>query len=249
MNVSAAEFLERFECPDTSGITAPCANATQRHGAHYYPQIVLPDGSITSCPAWLSIKCRRFEAKYAEWVDDGRRRGIQDRYLRASLIGSRRTPALDVTATFVNDAARRGRALALLGPPGCGKTWSASAAVHAWPDDRPLYLEVSTFVRDLMRWNRADAGRRAHPLDTAIKASFLALDDLGVGYLKPGGYAQMAIEELLHVRHAAQSPTIVTSNWSARELAQELSTRTYDRLREWADVVELSGPSLRGDGA
>lgn len=214
----------------------------------FSPRIHLSDGSLATCPVWTAVRCRLYQEKYAEWIDDGRDRGIPERFVEASLNSIRRTPALDVVAEFIKDLARRGRALILLGPHGCGKTWSVSAAVHAWPAPRategdPFYITVSKFVRDLMRWDRRSG--RAHPLDVCIASSFLALDDLGVGHITKGSFAAHSLEELLHERHAAELPTIITSNWTAGELRQNLSRRTYDRFREWGRVVELEGPSLR----
>jgi DNA replication protein DnaC len=248
IELPSAEQLSSFVCPDRSGVHAPCSRAPQRFGPEFYPRILLADDRVDVCPVWLSVRCALYEKKYDEWVEVGRDRGLKERFVDASLISSRRTPALDVVAEFMKDAARRGRALTLLGPPGVGKTWAASAAVHAWPTPRgpvsdPLYLEVGEFVRDLLRWDRAE--RRQHPLDVAIEACFLALDDVGVGFLKKDGFAAASLEELLHSRHAAELPTIIVSNWSPKELARHLSARTVDRLKEWGNIIELDGPSLR----
>lgn len=243
-----AEFLASFTCADPTGAKAQCARAPQRWGAQNHPRVLLPDDSLASCPVWISTKCRRFDEKYIEWLQIGRNRGIPERFLTASLISSSRTPAIEIADAFVKSNARKGRALALLGPTGIGKTFAAAAIVHAWPESSgaeqdPLFLEAGRFVSELLRWARETG--QAHPLDTAVDVALLALDDLGIGYLKPGGYGEGALEELLHARHAALAPTIVTSNMTPAQLARRLSARLYDRLREWADVVELGGPSMR----
>jgi len=243
-----AEALATFVCPDPSGQRAPCRSVGQRDGPQYHPRIRLADDREHVCPVWLTTRCVLYEQKYTEWLEVGEGRGIRPRFIAASLNGERRTPALDVVRSFVRGPARRGRALLLLGPHGVGKTWALSAAIHAWPDPRgplgdPLYVEAAGFIRDLLRWSRTE--RRQHPLDTAIEASFLAIDDLGVGYIKKDGYAAAALEEVLHHRHAERLPLLAASNWSPRELARRLSPRTFDRIREWGEVVELSGASLR----
>jgi DNA replication protein DnaC len=226
-------------CPDPTGEAAPCRDV----GPGYTPTIRLADGTTTACPIWIETRCAIYERMRLEWLDVGRRRKIPERFVAASFVSSRRTPALDAAQAFVKDAARRGRALVLLGPPGCGKTWSVCAATHAWPEHSAVFVEASSFVSELLHWT--SASRREHPLDRAAEASFLAFDDLGFGFLKPGGFGESAIEELIHRRHAAMLPTILTSNWTPAQLARRLSPRSVDRLREWSDVVALTGPSLR----
>jgi len=243
-----ADQLASFVCPDPSGQRAPCSRVLQREGPQYHPRIRLADERECVCPVWFETRCALYEEKRLQWIDVGLDRGIPERFVEASLNAERRTPALDVVTEFIRGGARRGRALLLLGSPGLGKTHALCAGVHAWPDPKgqqgdPLYLDVATFIRDLMRWSRTE--RRQHPLNVAIEAVLLTLDDLGVGHLPKDGYAANSLEEVIHERHAQCRPTLLASNWTEKELRRRLSVRTYDRIKEWAEIVQLSGSSLR----
>ena len=71
------------------------------------------------------------------------------------------------------------------------------------------------------------------------------MDDLGRGFIRRDGFAEGMIEELLAHRHAEALPTIITSNWTLAEMRERLSPRLIDRFRQWAKIVQITGPSLR----
>jgi DNA replication protein DnaC len=238
-----AEWAEKFTCPDPTGATAPCDGGK----LGYYPLIPWGDGRRMECPVARELQCAPFELHQererdfarSQWVQAGQARGIPLRFADATFETSKPTPALQEVQAYFEQDAPQGRWLILLGAAGSGKTWATCAAVRAARRSAQL-IQVDILVAGLMNWDH-----RAVVIEKAVAVNLLAMDDYGRGWLKPDGFAESGLEELLAARHAEMRPTIITSNWSAAQLAKRLSPRLVDRIRECAKVVQLSGPSLR----
>ena len=155
----------------------------------------------------------------------------------ATLQDSTPTPALQEMQAYLEHDAPQGGGSSSSGHPGREDLGACMAVRLAALGATP---QVDHLVGALMNWDR-----RAATIEKAVSVSLLALDDYGRGYLKPDGFAELGLEELLAARHAEMRPTIITSNWTAAQLAKRLSPRLVDRLRECAKIVQLSGPSLR----
>jgi DNA replication protein DnaC len=239
-------FAASFTCPDPTGVTAPC------DGGEYDDQPVIPWGDDSQwrivCPAFASIKCGVFEKIQArrrarerdEWIEAGRARGIPVRFTDATFETAQPTAAVVAMRAYLEEDAKEGRWLVLLGPPGTSKTWSAACAVRQ-ARRRARLVQVDRFVGELMNWDA-----RAAAIEDAVSVPLLVLDDYGRGYMKPDGFAELGLEELLSARHAEMLPTVITSNWTVAVMKRRLSERLVDRIRECAKVVALAGPSLRG---
>jgi DNA replication protein DnaC len=137
--------------------------------------------------------------------------------------------------------------VALLGPPGVGKTHVAVAlAVAACQAGFSIYF---TSVDDLVRQLReAEAlGRFAKKLQTYLKPSVLVLDE--VGYL-PLSRAEANMLFQLVARRYERGSIILTSNkafseWGAITGDEVLATAILDRLLHHCDVLSINGPSYR----
>jgi hypothetical protein len=149
---------------------------------------------------------------------------------------------------------RSGRWLVLFGSKGTCKTGSAVALLmeHVAAGGSGLYVVLPTFLQRIRKtYGDRDSVDEDEVLKTLIDAPFLVLDDVGTAALTPWG--QEKVFTVVNERDGHQlvdSPriTVLTTNLTPKALEKHLDPegRTWDRIRGWADQIELTGESQRG---
>ena len=137
--------------------------------------------------------------------------------------------------------------VALLGPPGVGKTMLAvGLAVAACQAGFSIYFtSLDDVVRNLREAEAA--GRFAKKLQTYLKPSLLVVDE--VGYL-PLNRADANMVFQLVSRRYERGSIVVTSNKNFSEWGQVfgddvLASAILDRLLHHCHVLSINGPSYR----
>jgi len=173
--------------------------------------------------------------------------GVPSRYVRASLDSCPDLPANLVE--HVREWAREPRDFVVLcGIPGSGKTHLAAAALREAVETAAVALGDSTFTTEaeyLRRLRASYDGERSGP-DRLHEIKFLALDDLGSAGLTNWGRA--SITDLICARHAAELPTVITSNLTIGELGSAVDARVSSRLAEGGQVYATPRHDLRLQG-
>jgi DNA replication protein DnaC len=159
-------------------------------------------------------------------------------------------PELDVrkvkdlaTLSFVDNHGN----VALLGPPGVGKTHLAVAlAVAACRAGYSIYF---TSLDDMVRQLAAaeSAGKLAQKMQTYTRPAVLVLDE--VGYLPLDRKAANLVFQLVSKRYE-KGAILLTSNktfgeWGEVFADDVLATAILDRLLHHCDVIPINGPSYR----
>jgi DNA replication protein DnaC len=145
--------------------------------------------------------------------------------------------------------------LYLHGGPGRGKTHLAVAILKehyfkSKPGSVPYarFVSVTRFLRQLRStWLRTSTESEDQMIDRLAGVSMLVLDDLGVEC--QSDHVRGTIYTIVDERYGSGKQTIVTSNLSLRELAEQLHDRMSSRITEMvkgpAGVVEFTGPDRR----
>lgn len=131
--------------------------------------------------------------------------------------------------------------LLLTGAAGTGKTALAVAALAAaertYGGEDFCFATAVTYAESLRKQDEVVS-------NAVRRASFLVLDDLGAEYATY--FSNQALDELLASRYERPALTVVTTNLSLSQIAESYSERLVDRFRGAALVIEMNGPSWRG---
>lgn len=142
------------------------------------------------------------------------------------------------------------RWLLLTGDVGVGKSGIAASLLTEWlrSGQAGLYVSMPMFFSRIRATYR-DNGDPMDELDVlgaVVSVPLLVLDELGVVSLSDWGREKLYT--LISERVASGRRTIVTSNLRVPDgsLEAHVGARIWDRIRGVADVVNITGESLRG---
>lgn len=137
--------------------------------------------------------------------------------------------------------------LLISGKFGCGKTGLITPALRAMIErgKSGLWIEMYDFLGAIQQGY--EDGDSSAKLIAAQKADIILIDDLGdVERVKPEtDDRRKLIYELINYRHNYDLPMLITTNCDADKIAQQLGSRTMDRIFESCAWVEMGGRNLR----
>lgn len=148
------------------------------------------------------------------------------------------TPTQRAALAAVRDHARQG--VFLIGPPGCGKTHLACAAIMAGPTGS-LFVSTTDLLDDI----RAGFDGDGHGLfERAKRAPLLALDDLGSEAVKD--WVRDRLYTLLNWRWNQSMPVIATTNCRPKTISERIGEAGVSRLSGLCQHrIEMAGPDAR----
>lgn len=143
-------------------------------------------------------------------------------------------------AEFLQD----GQGLILFGGTGTGKSFHSACVANALLDRG--YTVVMASVPSLVSKIQRNAFGDYNPLEDAIKADLLILDDLGAE--RETSYAKEQIYSLVDGRYTAKRPMIVSTNLTPEQItnADDMTTqRIYSRIIERCFPLKYKGADRR----
>lgn len=174
------------------------------------------------------------------------RAGIALRYLDLGWkdldTGAAPFPRLRAATERIGQVIAGNDSLALVGPPGSGKTQvavlAAKAALAANHSALVVNLgRLALDVRESYRGGGEGVTERA-ALHLLIAPDLLILDDLGAGETDTAAVERRLLYLALEDRQNARKPCIVTTNLSPAELAAHVGARNLGRLQP-LEIVEM----------
>ncbi len=143
--------------------------------------------------------------------------------------------------------------LILAGIPGCGKTYLCAALV-AWMYGkvRDIYAMKEADFFEKIRSSMDLKGDYRGEIEYQIDHDFFIYDDLGsTGQGSATGWRQEVLFELINLRYESQLPTVITTNFTRRQVNEKIGQRSYSRIYASENcILEMFDyPDLRFPGA
>jgi len=156
---------------------------------------------------------------------------------------------------------RKGNSLFLTGIPGSGKTHLAVALLNEWFAESmvdsekgpfpskgyPVFLPAVELMLEIKSSWREEESARAESekmiMDKYARKPLLVIDDLGAE--KISEWSRVVIYLLIDRRYRDCKQTIITSNLSIQDLANQLDSRIASRISEMGSVLEMEKKDYR----
>lgn len=200
----------------------------------------------TCYQAQLLERARRAEPTWDEFAAQLSRAGLPPLAITQLGQGLGATDALRAARAFFDAPFLEASGLALLGPPGGGKTVAAGWLMHQVLKDKgwnnvptgypscPVAFVEAGQLTGISAKDKLDADW----LEFLERVTLLVLDDAG-DEGTPAGVGELA--KLIKTRQGRKRRTAVTSNLRREAFVQRYGPAVQDRMR----VVELAGKSMR----
>jgi len=157
--------------------------------------------------------------------------------------------ALDTCRNYARNFSRvlgNGEGLLMLGNPGTGKNHLSACICKevAQQGHTALHGTLARILGQIMsKWDKGQEGTDQDELKKFARANLLVIDE--VGPCMQNNYQKGYLFDLINLRYENLKPTILISNFNAKELEKYLENRIYDRLCQTSFVIEFTWESHR----
>ncbi|MCW5643090.1 MAG: ATP-binding protein [Rhodoferax sp.] len=139
----------------------------------------------------------------------------------------------------------------LVGPVGTGKTHLAAAGVRHCCEVtgvQAIMISVRQLIRELRSsWEKGAAHTESQLIEYFGTLPVLVLDEVGVGF---GSEAELTqLFDVLDFRYTERRATVLLSNLAPSGIKAALGERSYDRMREGAQLLRFEWKSYRAGGS
>lgn len=255
-------------------LAAPAAmlqgNCSRGHG-HFRAMTLMVDGDQTKprCPRCDEEQRREASSEQARLIEAEREEIQRRKRLEKIGLPERMVPKryvdfvaptptaekhLAVVKAYASDwkQTRDGGAnLILCGKPGTGKTHLASIACkHIASEHRaqPLYTTTTRMLRHIRgSYSKTAEYSEEEAVSRFAYCDLLVLDEVGVKLASDND--RSLLFEIIDERYQQLRPTILISNLTVGEIAQQTDERLVDRLIENGQVLLFDWPSHRGQAS
>lgn len=136
----------------------------------------------------------------------------------------------------------------LWGPVGVGKTHKAVQMMYSHAITSPekmLFVSVPNLLSEIRNsFGKDYVGESSHELVKKYSnVHLLTLDDLGAE--KTTDWVLQTLYTIINNRYNDVLPTIITSNYSLRELSNKIGDRITSRISEMCEVMKVNGRDRR----
>lgn len=203
---------------------------------------------MIKCPQ-LSVSEIKDDAKYEEELDVistnfAKEAGVPLKFLNATF----QNTCNEITDKVRNFCEKGKGVLVLSGSNGTGKTRTASCAIN---HRLANHLQGGIFIsckHDMCPLIRSSRSFRAEKSELQVykelyETPFLVLDEVGRG--DDQIIAKAFIENVLSARYDNELPTLITTNFTMKDLCSYVGLDITSRFYETAEVLVLAGEDLR----
>ena len=131
----------------------------------------------------------------------------------------------------------------LSGSVGIGKTHLAAAVANYLIDSKNVVVCFGSIVELLDKVRGEMQMGRDLTKYNMKRSPLLVIDDLGKE--KPSEWTNQTLYEVINSRYESQSPMIITTNLSIRELSARYDNSVVSRLTEMSRVINMTGDDRR----
>lgn len=193
---------------------------------------------------WRCEKYKQYEKRCAVYqiLQDSK---LGQRFMNKQFYNFNVTPGTKDTYNtcwnFCESFSRDSRGLRLIGPYGSGKTHLAAAIIHKLAENGvKSYFAVVPELLDIMRRDYDDNNAMWRNVEYA---SLLVLDDLGAE--RPTEWTREQLYRLINSRYETLLPTVITTNYSTKDLVERIGQRIVSRLVEMTTPCKLDAEDYR----